>query len=398
MRFGRDANILITSVGIVSLSGGFAGVVQSIYLNMVGISPVLIGLVASVAIVASALRMVLFGVLADKIGRKKVLVLIFMASICYNLIYFLARDYAFFLLAAVIGGAGGEGYGGYVEGSLLSEKVGDSRRNFAFSIQYFVASSLSAIGSFAAGLPGLISGSLQVSLPDAIRLTFALQALLIVPATLSVFLISEDRRRMDDREEQYLSPESRKKIAKLSFVGLFDGFGVGLFMSLSALWFYLRFGMDVKSVGYVFTLSKIPESVAYLVGPMIAKKKGLVRTFSMARFAGGIAAIALAFMPTYPLAAILYTTRNVTQHIGTSLRTSYTMSIFNRRERASAASLSNLASTGGNTVATSISGYMMQNVSTFLPPLVSGVLIGIAAQMYYLLFRNIKPPEESRPH
>jgi len=55
-RFERDANILIVSVGIASLSGGFAGVVQPIYLNMIGISPALIGVIASVSIVASSLR------------------------------------------------------------------------------------------------------------------------------------------------------------------------------------------------------------------------------------------------------------------------------------------------------------------------------------------------------
>ena len=396
LRFDRDAKILIASVGIASLSGGFAGVVQAIYLDMIGISPVLIGVVASVSIVASALRMVVFGVLADKVGRKKVLVLIFATSIIYDLIYFSAKDYVFFLLAAIIGGAGGEGYGGYVEGSLLSEKVGDSRRNAAFSIQYFVGSSLSAVGSFASGLPDFISGSLGVPLLDAIRLVFALQAFLVAIAAVSVLLITENTRTISDRNERYLSPESRMKIAKLSFTGIFDGFGVGMFINLASLWFYLRFGMDIKSVGYVFALSKIAESVAYLGGPMIAERRGLVWTFSMARFAGGVAAVVLAFMPTYQLAAVVYTARNATQHIGTSLRTSYTMSIFNRRERASAASLSNLASTGGNTVATSISGYMMQNISTTLPPLISGALVGVAAKLYYLLFRNIKPPEESQ--
>ncbi len=155
--------------------------------------------------------MVLFGVLADRVGRKRVLILIFTSSIVYNLIYFFAKEYSLFLTAAIIGGAGGEGYGGYVEGSLLSEKVGDSRRNVAFSIQYFVGSTLSALGSFASGLPELIATGAQVPLFEAIRLVFALQALLVAAAAMLILVINEKATRIVGGDDRYLSPESRKK-------------------------------------------------------------------------------------------------------------------------------------------------------------------------------------------
>jgi len=49
-----------------------------------------------------------------------------------------------------------------------------------------------------------------------------------------------------------------------------------MFINLASLWFHLRFEMDIKSVGYVFALSKFAESAAYLSGSAIAKKKGLL--------------------------------------------------------------------------------------------------------------------------
>jgi predicted MFS family arabinose efflux permease len=71
------------------------------------------------------------------------------------------------------------------------------------------------------------------------------------------------------------------------------------------------------------------------------------------------------------------------------------MAIFNRKERASAGSLSNLTNTAGSTVATALSGYLMETVGTAISPLISALFVGTASQLYMVFFRNIKPPEET---
>ena len=383
-------------MGVVSLAGGFSQVVQGIYLDMLGITPVMIGLLVSIAIAAGAFRNVLFAVLSDKFGRRNILFFVFLTSVLYNLIYYTARDYTFFVLAAIIGGAGGEGYGGYAEGALLSEKAGDSKRTFAFSVQYFVASSFSALGSLAAGLPDAITHAFGTPSLDAIRIIFALQACIVFVASALILLVSESKHEAERKEERYLSGESRKKIARFSILGAFDGFGIGMIINLFSLWFYLRFGIGITTVGYIFTISKIIETGAYLAGLPISKRIGIISTIRIARLGGALSVGLMPFMPTYALAAVAYTARNVIQHISIPLRSSYTMAIFNRNERASAASLSNLTNTASNTIANALSGYIMENVDILIPPVISAIFVGIAAQLWYVLFKNIKPPEEQK--
>ncbi len=392
--FGRDVRLLITSMGIASLAGGFTQVVQGIYLDMLGITPVMIGLLASIATVSGALRNVLFGVLSDRFGRRKVLFFVFLTSVIYNIIYYTARDYPLFVFAAIVGGAGGEGYGGYVEGALLSEKAGDSKRTLAFSVQYFVASSFSAMGSLAAGLPDAVTNAFGVPTLDAIRIIFALQACIVFAASTLILLTSESTRKTERKDEQYLSRESRNKIARFSILGAFDGFGIGMIISLFSLWFYLRFGISIATVGYIFTASKVIETGAYLVGLPISKRIGIINTIRIARLGGAISVGIMPFMPTYTLAAVAFTARNVIQHISIPLRSSYTMAIFNRSERASAASISNLTNTASNTIANGLSGYIMENVDILIPPVISAIFVGIASQLYYVFFKNIRPPEE----
>jgi len=394
--FGRDVKLLIASMGIASLAGSFTRVVQGIYLAMLGLSPVLIGLLASLALIASALRNVIFGVLSDKIGRRGVLFVVFLTSVAYNVIYFFARDYPLFVLAAIIGGAGGEGFGGYVEGAFLADKAGDRKRTLAFSVQYFVASSFAAVGSFATGLPEAASQTLGIPLLDSIRLFYALQAVLCFGASLLILAVKDTPRRGEGRKERYLSAESRNKILRFSVLGAVDGFGIGMIVDLFSLWFYIRFGISIATVGYIFTASRIVETFFYLMGLPISRRIGLISTIRVARLGGAISVGLLPFMPTYTLAALMYVARNSIQHISIPLRTSYTMAVFNREERASAASISNLGNTAAHTISSTMAGYLIENVNIMLPPLISGVFVGIASQLYYVFFRNIKPPEEKK--
>jgi hypothetical protein len=36
----------------------------------------------------------------------------------------------------------------------------------------------------------------------------------------------------------------------------------------------------------------------------------------------------------------------------------------------------------------------MENINTTISPLLSSVLVGTASYAYYVLFKNVKPPEE----
>jgi MFS family permease len=381
-------------MGIASLAGGFSQVVQTIYLDLIGISPFLIGVVVSVSTVAGALRMVLFGILSDKIGRRKVVFAMFMTSVVYYLIYFLAQDYPFFLLAAIIGGIGSEGFGGFVEGALLAEKAGDHRRTVAFSTQYFVASIFAALGSFASGIPEAISQSFGFQILDSIRLVFAFQAILALVASILILFVQESSNMINHKEQRYLSKESRKKMTKFLFINIFDGFGIGMIVGFFSLWFYLRFGISIQTVGNIFAVSKIFETVTYLLGPPIAAKLGLIRTISIARLGGAVSVALMAFMPNYILASSMYILRNSSQHISLPLRASYTLAIFNPSERASAASISNLTNTAGWTSASALSGYIIENIGTTISPLVSAIFVGFASQLYYFFFRDVKTPEE----
>jgi len=301
-------------------------VVQPIYLAIIGVPPVLIGLTASVALVAGAFKVSLLRYSFRQNGTNKNN----LHCICY--IHCLQSDLLsssrlpYVHLSSYIGGSGGESLG-HIEGALLAEKAGDSKRTLAFSTQYFVSSIFSAVGSLASGLPEVLVATFQIQSLDAIRFIFAVQAIIVLVAALLTLFIKDSRITVG-KEENYLSKESRAKVIKFSSTNLIDGFGVGMIISLFSLWFYLRFGIGIQTVGYIFTVSKVFETVAYLSASPISTRLGLVRTVSFSRLAGAVSVGLMAFMPTYTLAAVMYVVRNVTQHVSIPARQSYIMAIF----------------------------------------------------------------------
>jgi MFS family permease len=394
----RDALRLILALSVTSLSSGYLGVVRPIYLSLLGFSPVQIGLLWTVASISGALRAALYGVLADRYGRKPILLLVYLSTIPFFLVYLVSTDYALFIVASIIAGTGAVGYGGVVQQALLTEQVGDRGRNAAFSLQFFASSALSTLGTLLSGLPDLLQTAYGVELVAAVRVLFTLGIALTLVSTVIVLPVRERLTRAQpvEGERRPRPRRSWRVIGKFAIYFIFTGLGAGVIMPLFSLWFHLRFGIDMQTVGYIFAASKAVETFTYLLGPIIAPKFGLVNTIVTTRLGGAVCAALIPFAPVPVLAAVLYTARNAIQHISIPLRQSYMMAALRPEERASGAGIVHLSSAVSRSIAPTLGGYMMQELSTSLPLFVSAAVFTLSNVLYYLFFHKAKPPEERR--
>ena len=158
----HDAKLLMASRGIRAFAFSYLNVVFAIYLDQLGYTPVMIGIIFSVAYLAGALLTAVWGYLSDRYGRRKILMLLAVLTIISNGIYIFFSGLVFILLAVVIanvgaGGSAGGGSGGGpfnpVEEALLAEKCTPEDRNGVFALNSFVGSIMGSIGALGAGLP-----------------------------------------------------------------------------------------------------------------------------------------------------------------------------------------------------------------------------------------------------
>ncbi len=397
----RDAKLLMASRGIRAFAFSYLNVVFAIYLDRLGYSTVTVGVIFSVAYISSALLTAVWGYLSDRIGRRKILMLLALLTIVSNVILIYFTSLVFILAAVIIanvgaGGSGGGGSGGGpfnpVEEALLAEKCRPDNRNQIFAVNSCVGSAMGALGALASGVPQFLQEERGWGAAESYRPLFALTIIFSVVLFFVYRTIGEQHQPR--KVQKTMSRSTGTFVTKMSVLGMVDNFGAGMAGSLISYWFFLRFGVELKSLGIIFFTSYILAALSFLSAPLIARRLGIVRTMA---FSHGLASIIYLFLPLVPtltLAAALLMIRSFFAYMDNPLRASFTMAMVQSSERGSAAGVTNLARVVPFGIGPTISTYLMQSVSLTLPILIGGGLQLINDVAFFLMFHNVRPPEE----
>ena len=398
----RDAKLLMASRGIRAFAFSYLNVVFAIYLDRLGYTPVMIGVIFTVAYLSGAVLTALWGYLSDRVGRRKILMLLAILTILSNLIliYFSSL---FFILAAVIvanvgaGGSGGGGSGGGpfnpVEEALLAEKCRPENRNQIFAVNSCVGSIMGSLGALASGLPQFLQETKGWNAVDSYKPLFGLTILFSV-ALLFVYRAIGEEEHQPRPAEKKMSKSTGVFVTKMSLLAIVDNFGAGMAGSLVAYWFFLRFGVELKSLGVIFFASYFLAALSFLSAPLIARKIGVVRTMAFSHGLASVIYLALPLAPTLSLAAALIVIRSFFAYMDNPLRASFTMAMVQSNERGSAAGVTSLARIVPFGISPTISTYLMQSVSLTLPLFIGGGLQLVNDVAFFLMFRHVRPPEE----
>ncbi len=397
----RDIKLIMASRGLRAFAFSYLNVVFAIYLSSIGYSTIVIGIVHSVAYISGAILTAVWGFLSDRYGRKKILILLAVLTVISNCIYLVFSHLVFILLAVVIAnvgasGSAGGGQGGGpfnpVEQALLAEKCTPENRNQIFSTNSFVGSVMGSLGALVSGLPQYLQERWQWTPLYSYRPLFALTLLFSVALIFVYRAIQEEHapRRIEKR----ILKQSGVFVTKLSLIGMADNFGAGLVGPLISYWFFLRFGVELKSLGLLFFLSYFFAALSFLVAPVIARHIGVVRTMVFSHAVASLLNLLLAFAPTFFIAGMMTIVRSFLAYMDNPLRESFTMAMVKSEERGSAAGVTTLARVVPFGISPTISAYMMQALSLSVPLLVGGGLQLASDTTFYFLFRHVRPPEE----
>ncbi len=397
----RDAKLLMASRGIRSFAFSYLNVVFAIYLDQLGYSTVTIGIIFSVAYLSGAVLTAVWGYLSDRFGRRNILMLLAVLTIISNCIYVFFSGFVFILLAVVIanvgsGGSAGGGQGGGpfnpVEEALLAEKCTPENRNRVFAVNSSVGALMGSFGALASGLPQYLQETWGWSAIASYKPLFILTILFSV---VLFFVYSSIREQHQPRTvEKKISKPTGIFVTKMSLLAIVDNFGAGMAGALVSYWFFLRFGVQLKSLGVIFFASYFLAAVSFLSAPLIALRLGVVRTMAFSHGLASIIYLVLPLAPTLAIAASLLMIRSFFAYMDNPLRASFTMAMVNSNERGSAAGVTSLARIIPYGISPTFSTYLMQSVSLTLPLFIGGGLQLINDVAFYLLFRHVRPPEE----
>ncbi len=393
--------MLMAARGIRAFAFSYLNVVFAIYLDRLGYSTIMIGVIFTVAYLSGALLTAVWGYLSDRVGRRNILMLLAVLTIVSNLIliYFTGL---FYILTAVIianvgaGGSGGGGSGGGpfnpAEEALLAEKCRPENRNQIFAVNSCVGSIMGSLGALASGLPQYLQEVRGWSAVDSYKPLFGLTVIFSFALLFVYRGIGEEIQQR--RTERKLSRSTGVFVSKMAALAVVDNFGAGLAGALVPYWFFLRFGVELKSLGVIFFASYFLAALSFLSAPLIARRIGVVRTMAFSHGLASMIYLALPLAATLNLAAALLVIRSFFAYMDNPLRASFTMAMVKSNERGSAAGVTSLARIVPFGISPTISTYLMQTVSLTLPLFLGGGLQLINDVAFFLMFRHVRPPEE----
>ena len=394
---GGAANIYAARA-LRDFGDGFAAVLLPVYLAAIGLGPREIGVVATVALLGSALFTLGIGYLAVQTDRRVLLVAASGLMIATGLAFAQSSTYALVLLVAFFGtinpSSGSVSIFVPLEHAVLSRSVADRDRTKTFARYSLLGALAAAVGALAATSPDFLV-AIGMSHLVALRAMFFLYAVLGVAGGLIYARIpTGPQTSSQDRPAAALGP-SRLIVYKLAALFSIDAFAGGFAVqSLIALWLFSKFGLSLSTAGVFFFWSGVLSAASFPVAAWLSSRVGLVNTMVFTHIPSSICLILAALVPNLYVSLAFLLLRAALSQMDVPTRSSYVMAVVTPPERPAAASVTSVPRSLAAAASPAIAGALFAAGLEAWPLVICGVLKILYDLALLSAFRHIKPPEE----
>ena len=394
-----DVILLFSARSVRLFAYGALSVVLALYLHEAGLTGAEIGLLFTLTLFGDAGISLWITTTADRIGRKKMLLLGSALMIMAGVVFSVTGNIVLLMVAAIIGviSPSGNEIGPFLslEQAALSQLLPSEQRTKAFA-WYNVAGSLAtASGALVGGFlsQGLRhAGFAELAAYKAVILAYA--ACGGVLFVFFLFLSSAVEATATAPADVRVLGLHRSKgvVMKLSALFALDAFAGGfVIQSMVAYWFHIKFGIEAGVLGSIFFGANILAGISALLAVKIANRIGLINTMVFTHIPSNVLLCLVPLMPTLGLAITVLLVRFSISQMDVPTRQSYTMAVVAPDERSAASGVTTIARSIGAAISPALCGVFLA-----VPALLSApffVAGGLKIIYDLLLYRNFKNSE-----
>lgn len=402
-----DIVVLFSTRAVRLFAYGSLSVMLVLYLSTIGLSGPQIGLLLTLTLVGDTVVSLWLTTRADRFGRRRTLMIGAVLMAAAGVVFAMTDSFVLLLLAATIGviSPSGNEVGPFlsVEQASLSHIVSDRNRTRVFAWYTLAASLATATGSLAGGL--LIDGLQHADMKPVA----SYQVGIVGYALMGVVLLAIFTRLSPGIEVAQPVPtaatpkrhrlglaHSQRVVLRLSSLFALDAFGGGfVIQSMTAYWFYVRFGVSPAALGGIFFGANLLAGLSALAAARLASRFGLINTMVFTHLPSNVLLILVPLMPNLPLAIAALFLRFSISQMDVPTRQSYVMAVVPPEERSAAAGVTGVARTIGAAIAPAIAGHLIASSATIdLLFYLAGGLKIVYDFLLYRSFIKVRPPEE----
>lgn len=395
--FDRSARLFLLSVIMDGIVLSAWQLFFNFYILERGFGRDFLGMVNAMPAVAALVLGIPMGLLSDKIGRKRAMILgvaVFIGAMALEVTVY---SQTLILIAAFVAGGGQMLY--FLSQAPFMMKVSDEHnRTLLFSLSFGLVTLSGAIGSaFAGQLPAYFGSWLEVPARSAT----AYQAVLLSSVGLGLFtlvpllLIREPRVRLEASSTAH--PKSsvwqvlKKPLTlKLSLPNLLIGFGAAILIPYMNVFFVERHSVSDQSLGVLFSVSSLMVGVGSIIGPKVAGALGSkIKAVVVTQALSLVFLLVIGFSPYFWLVSIGFLMRGTLMNMAVPLYGAFSMEQIPEREQGTVNSVKELAWQVGWAVGPYISG-LVQISYGFTPLFITTAIMYAAAIVFTWIFFSQK--------
>jgi MFS family permease len=391
----RDVVLLFSARTVRLFAYGALSVVLALYLHETGMAGAEIGLLFALTLAGDAGISLWITTRADRIGRKKMLILGAGLMVMAGVVFSLTGNALLLMIAGIIGviSPSGNEIGPFLslEQAALSQLLSSEERTRAFAWYNLAGSLATACGALFGGF--LSKGLVHLDFSDlasyrAVILLYAACGLLLI--VLFLLLSPNVEAAPVPVTKRVLGLYTSKGVVmKLSALFALDAFAGGfVIQSMVAYWFHVKFNLDAALLGSIFFGANILAGVSALLAAKLASRIGLINTMVFTHVPSNVLLSLVPLMPTAALAVFMLLLRFSISQMDVPTRQSYTMAVVAPDERSAASGITSIARSVGASISPALSGVFLASPALIGAPfLVAG---GLKIVYDLLLYRSFK--------
>lgn len=418
-RYNRNVYLLL----LFTLGKGFqlsiAALAINLYAYSLGYHQDFIGILTAMPALGSLLAGVPIGILADRIGRKPLLIISGILNPLTIAAIGLSASASLLVAASLVNGFIASAY--WVTNlPMLTESTTDDQRVGVLALNNFLLLGVGALGALVGGIvPELVGNLLHVPANSTVPLRWGvLVAAIIVflPAIPLVFLREPRRTRRqklttglepvvlgetaatavalaDAAPEKAVDPVGRWAITslflKLLIPDMLFTTGEGAVVGLLQLFFVLRYALNPGTLGVFFTLAGLVGGATSLTAPRFVRRWGQLRMATTMQFLSAPVMLLIGFAPVLPLSASAEFARQILRGLFEPVYVAFAMERVTTRYRGTLSGFYSVTWSIGYSIGPVAAGFLQHSVSLSAAFLIGAGCLMLSAMLLRVFFRNM---------
>ena len=388
--FSRNARLFLIGIFFVGLNVSIFSLLLNLYFKEMGFNEDLIGEILSLGAWGTTLVSLPAALILPRFKVKKVLVLSVVLAGILSLFQAGLTERSWLLFASLVLGMASS-VARVASAPFLMQNSTPKERTYLFSLHFGTYLVAAIVGSLGGGyLPGLFS-HLTFSKVAAFRCSLFLSAGLSFLSLIPFLLIKPETRSIKRFELKKLW--NKKLLTERGFLLLriclpffVLGLGAGLVIPFLNLYFRERFDLSASTIGIYFSLLQFFMLGGILLGPLLSKKFGMIKTIVGTQLSSIPFMAVLAFTYRLPLAVGSFLFRGTLMNMSQPIFTNFAMVKVREEEQALTNAFLMLSWSLSWAVSANLGGRLIKLYSFTTPLLITIGFYIISSVLCYVFF------------